>query len=124
MLLLLPHAAHPQQACRALAAARGATDRGWAAYRANDMIAAEAQFKQALSLCPNELGGLTGAGYTAMRQGRLQGAKSFFARAVARDSTSYDAVAGAGMAAYRAGDAKEARRRFGRLLRIAPDDST
>ena len=124
LLLGLPQAARSQQACRALPAARAATDRGWSAYRANDMTTAEAQFRQALTLCPNEPGALTGAGYTTMRLGRLEEAKSFFARAVARDSSSYDAVAGAGMAAYRAGDTKAARRNFERLLRIAPNDST
>src|SRR2546423_1156428 len=124
MLLVLPHTAHPQQACRALPAARSAIDRGWIAYRANDMTTAETEFKEAVRLCPNEPGALTGAGYVAMRQGRLQDAKSYFARALARDSTSYDAIAGAGMAEYRAGDQKEARRSFERLLRIAPNDST
>ena len=88
------------------------------------MVSAEREFKQALTLCPNEPGALTGAGYVAMRQGRLPEARAFFARAVVRDSASYDAVAGAGMAAYRAGDAKAARLSFERLLRIAPNDST
>jgi tetratricopeptide (TPR) repeat protein len=124
-LLLIAHQAlAQQQKCRSLPAARGAMDRGWASYRANDMVAAERAFKQALTLCPNEPGALTGAGYVAMREGRLPEARALFARAVARDSTSYDAVAGGGMAAYRAGDAKSARQSFQRLLRIAPNDST
>ncbi|HET9637465.1 MAG TPA: tetratricopeptide repeat protein [Gemmatimonadaceae bacterium] len=113
-----------QQACRSLPAARGAIDRGWTAYRANDITTAEREFRQALTLCPNEPGALTGAGYVAMRQTRLIDARSFFARAITRDSASYDAVAGAGMAAYRAGDTKAARTAFERLLRIAPNDST
>ncbi len=113
-----------QQTCRSLPAARAATERGWAAYRANDMNAAEREFKQTLALCPDEAGALTGAGYVAMRLGRLPEAQTFFAKAIARDSGSYDAVAGAGMAAYRAGDKKRARSRFERLLRIAPNDST
>ena len=124
LLLLAVQAGIAQQTCRSLPAARGAIDRGWAAYRTNDMTTAAAAFKQALSLCPNELGALTGAGYVAMRQGQLPQARSFFALAVARDSTSYDALAGAGMAAYRAGDQTSARRSFERLLRIAPNDST
>ena len=113
-----------QPACRALPEARGAIDAGWSAYRANDIPAAAAEFRKALTLCPNDLGALTGAGYVAMRQGRLSEARSLFARAVARDSTSYDAVAGLGMAAYRAGDKNAARSSFERLLRIAPSDST
>lgn len=113
-----------QQTCRSLPAARGSIDRGWTAYRANDMTAAEEEFKRALALCPNEPGALTGAGYVAMRLGRLPDARSFFAKAIVRDSASYDAVAGAGMAAYRAGDNKAARSSFERLLRIAPNDST
>src|SRR5947209_13835653 len=100
-LLLLTQPASAQQTCRSLPAARGAIDRGWSAYRANDIAIAEREFRQALSLCPNEPGALTGAGYVAMRQGRLVAARNLFARAVARDSASYDAIAGAGMSAYR-----------------------
>lgn len=124
LMLMSVGVANAQQTCRALPAARGAIERGWNAYRANDMTVAASEFKQALTLCPNEPGALTGAGYVAMRQGRLPEARSLFVRAVARDSMSYDAVAGAGMAAFRAGDAKAARRTFERLLLIAPNDST
>jgi Tfp pilus assembly protein PilF len=113
-----------QTSCPALPAARQAVDRGWTAYRANDIPTADNEFRRALSLCPNEAGALTGAGYAAMRQGRLPAARSFFARAVALDSMSYDGVAGAGMAAYRAGDTKSARQNFERALRIVPRDST
>jgi tetratricopeptide (TPR) repeat protein len=123
-LLLLGQPALAQQTCRSLPAAHAATDRGWSAYRANEIATAEREFKQALSLCPNEPGALTGAGYVAMRQGRLPDARNLFARAVAHDPASYDAVAGAGMSAYRAGDVKAARRNFERLLQIAPNDST
>ncbi|MFL5483086.1 MAG: tetratricopeptide repeat protein [Gemmatimonadaceae bacterium] len=124
LALVAAQTAAGQQTCRSLPAARGAIDRGWTAYRANDMTVAEGEFKQALSLCPNEPGALTGAGYVAMRQGRLPDARALFAKAMARDSGSYDAVAGSGMAAYRAGDKKAAQSRFERLLRIAPNDST
>src|SRR5256714_1609388 len=113
-----------QQACPALPAARQAIERGWSAYRANDMTNAGNEFKRALALCPRELGALTGAGYVAMREGRLPAAKAFFAGALAVDSTAYDAVAGAGMAAYRAGELVAARRSFERALRILPGDST
>jgi len=116
--------AFSQQACPALPAARQAIERGWSAYRANDMTNAGNEFKRALTLCPSELGALTGAGYVAMRQGRLPAAKSFFARAIAVDSGSYDAVVGAGMVAYRQGDPAGARRSFERALRILPGDST
>ena len=81
-----------------------ATERGWNAYRANDIPTAAGEFKRALALCPKDPGALTGAGYAAMREGRITEARAFFARAIAVDSASYDAVAGAGMAAYRAGD--------------------
>ncbi|MEP6857279.1 MAG: hypothetical protein ABI994_02760 [Gemmatimonadales bacterium] len=113
-----------QQTCPGLPAARQAIERGWSAYRANDMINAGSEFKRALALCPSEQGALTGAGYVAMREGRLPAAKAFFARAIAADSMSYDAVAGAGMVAYRAGDPAGARRSFERALRILPGDST
>src|SRR5689334_18066351 len=123
-LLLLSQPALAQQTCRSQPAARVAIDRGWSAYRANDIATAEREFREALSLCPNAPDALTGAGYVAMRQGRLPDARSLFARAVADDPASYDAVAGAGMSAYRAGDAKAARKNFERLLQIAPNDST
>lgn len=113
-----------QPSCPVLPAARQAIERGWSAYRGNDITTAETEFKRALTFCPNDPGALTGAGYAAMREGRLPAARAFFARAIAADSTSYDAVAGAGMAAYRAGDPVAARRSFERALRIVPRDST
>jgi hypothetical protein len=110
--------------CAARATAGQATDRGWSAYRKGDLATADAEFKRALLLCPNDPGALTGDGYAAMRQGRLVEARNLFRLAVAADSTSYDALAGSGMAAYRAGDLLAARRSFERALRIAPRDST
>jgi tetratricopeptide (TPR) repeat protein len=105
-------------------AGRQSIERGWAAYRANDIPTAVAEFKRALAVCPRDAGALTGAGYAAMRQNLVPAARSFFARALAADSTSYDAAAGAGMAAYRAGDLTGARKAFERVLRVAPRDST
>ncbi|MDB4871897.1 MAG: hypothetical protein JWL97_2901, partial [Gemmatimonadales bacterium] len=90
--------------CVARTAAGQAIERGWSAYRKGDVAAADAEFKRALSLCPNDPAALTGAGYAAMRRGRLDDARNLFRLAVAGDSTSYDAVSGAGMAAYRDGD--------------------
>ena len=113
-----------RQTCRALAAARQATERGWAAYRRNDIPAASREFNQAVSLCPADPGALTGAGYAAMRAQRLPQARALFARAIAADPTSYDAVAGAGMAAYQANDLVVARRSFARALELVPGDST
>jgi len=113
-----------QQTCPALPAARQAIERGWSAYRGNDITTAANEFKRALTLCPKEPGALTGAGYAAMREASLPEARAFFSRAIAADSGSYDAVAGAGMAAYRAGDFVVARRSFERALRIVPRDST
>ncbi|HEY8831171.1 MAG TPA: tetratricopeptide repeat protein [Gemmatimonadaceae bacterium] len=110
--------------CAARATAGQAIDRGWSAYRKGDIAAADAEFKRAVSLCPNDPGALTGAGYAAMRGGRLTDARNYFRRAVAGDSTSYDAVAGLGMAAYRAGDLVAARISFQRALQIVPRDST
>src|SRR4051812_14108298 len=107
LLFLSMAAATPalaQPVCPSLPAARQAIERGWDAYRKNDITAASKEFMQALVLCPKEPGALTGAGYAAMREGRIPAARALFARAIAVDSTSYDAVAGAGMAAYRAGD--------------------
>ena len=123
-LIAVTPAAYGQKACPALTAARQAVERGWNAYRANDIPTADKEFNRAVALCPNEPGALTGAGYAVMRQNRLPEARAFFARAVAADSGSYDAVAGAGMAAYRAGDTKAARQSFERALKLAPRDST
>jgi hypothetical protein len=128
LLLLLGIAAgssaSAQPNCRALPAVRNAIERGWSAYRANDITGAANEFKRALTLCPNDPGALTGAGYSAMRHGQLPEAQSFFTQAIAIDPNSYDAVAGAGMAAYRAGDRAAARRSFERVLRMVPGDST
>ncbi len=122
--LTTPALAVSQPACPSLPASRQAIERGWSAYRKNDIPTASKEFKQALTLCPREPGALTGAGYAAMRAGELPAARSFFARAVAVDSMSYDAVAGVGMAAYRDGDLVMTRRSFERALRIVPGDST
>jgi len=116
--------AQSQPVCPTRIAAGKAIDRGWNDYRKGDVAGADAEFKRALSLCPNDPGALTGAGYAAMRRGRLTDARTFFQRALAADSTSYDAAAGSGMAAYRAGDLPAARRSFERALRIVPRDST
>ena len=113
-----------QTACKSLPEARRLIERGWTAYRANDIRTASAEFKRALALCPKEPGALTGAGYAAMRQNLVPAARSYFARALAVDSTSYDAATGAGMAAYRANDLPGARKAFERVLRMAPTDST
>jgi len=113
-----------QAGCKAIPEARQSIERGWTAYRANDMSTASTQFKRALTLCPRDPAALTGAGYTAMRQNLLPVARSYFARALAVDSTSYDAVSGAGMAAYRAGDLAASRKAFERVLRLTPRDST
>jgi Tfp pilus assembly protein PilF len=122
--LAAPCQAIAQKSCRALVTASQATERGWTAYRANDIPTAAGEFRKALSLCPNDPGALTGAGYAAMRLNDLATARALFARALAADSGSYDAAAGAGMTAYRAGDKVAARRGFERALRIVPRDST
>ena len=109
--------------CASLPLAGQATERGWAAYRKNDLAGADAEFKRALALCPGDAGALTGAGYAAMRRGRMRAAGALFDRALARDSASYDAAAGAGMTAYRAGNLPTAQRHFSRALQIVPGDS-
>jgi len=127
LIVLLAISAAPalaQPTCPGLQTARQAIERGWTAYRANDIATAANEFKRALTLCPKDPGALIGAGYAAMRANQLTEARGFFARAVAADSTSYDAVTGSGMAAYRAGDLTAARRSFERALRIVPQDST
>lgn len=124
LLLALPRAAGGQASCRELAVARQAIERGWAAYRGNEIDKASSEFKRALSLCPGDPGALTGAGYAAMRLNQLATAKTYFARAEAADPRSYDAAAGAGMAAYRSGDMTTARNAFQRALSIVPGDST
>ncbi len=127
LLSLLVTAAGPalsQPTCSALPSVRQAIERGWSAYRANDIAVAGNEFKRALTLCPSDPGALTGAGYASMREGRLPEAQAFFARAIATDPRSYDAMVGAGMVAYRAGDVPAARRSFERALQIVPNDST
>ena len=103
--------------------AGAATERGWAAYRRNDVDVATSEFQRALATCPSDAGALTGAGYAAMRRGRLTEAREYLKRAIAQDSTSYDAVAGSGMVAYRSGDIAAARRSFTRAMEIVPGDS-
>ncbi|CAN5900463.1 hypothetical protein BH11GEM1_BH11GEM1_19080 [soil metagenome] len=115
--------AQTRTACAGRILAGAATERGWAAYRRNDVEVAASEFKRALSLCPADAGALTGAGYAAMRRGRLTEAREYLKRALAQDSTSYDAVAGSGMVAYRSGDIAAARRSFTRALQVVPGDS-
>lgn len=125
LLLLGAHAvaAQGRPACSARALSGGATERGWAAYRRNDVAVATVEFKRALAACPDDAGALTGAGYAAMRRGLLVEAAHYLQRAIAQDSASYDAVAGAGMVAFRSGNLADARRRFARAVQIVPGDS-
>ncbi len=102
---------------------RQAVERGWTAYRKNEIAAAAREFNRAITLCPKDAGALTGAGYAAMRVGRLAAADSLFDRAIAVEPASHDAVTGAGMAAYRAGNHAAARQRFERALELMPGDS-
>jgi len=113
-----------QPTCRSLAAVRQAVERGWNAYRRNEIAAAAREFNRAVTLCPEDAGALTGAAYAAMREGRLGAARLLFNRAITADPASYDAVSGAGMAAYQAGDLNAARRSFERALQLVPRDST
>jgi tetratricopeptide (TPR) repeat protein len=122
--LLTATPALSQPKCSTLPATRQAIERGWTAYRANDIATAANEFKRALALCPSDPGALTGAGYAAMREGRLPAARALFARAIAADSMSYDAVMGSAMTANREGEHVAARRGFERALRIVPGDST
>ncbi|HST08564.1 MAG TPA: hypothetical protein VLJ83_10345 [Gemmatimonadaceae bacterium] len=62
LFLASPGPVAAQAGCKALPAARQAIERGWAAYRTNDIPAAAAEFKHALDVCPNDGGALTGAG--------------------------------------------------------------
>lgn len=110
--------------CRSETLARAAVDRGWAAYRINEIPAATTEFRKALELCPNDGQALTASGYTAMRSGDLIGAQNLFRRAVGAAPNSYDAVAGYGMAEYRAGRLEIAKKFFRRALRLVPGDST
>ena len=118
-----PVGGQAHKVCAGQILAGAATERGWAAYRRNDVEVATSEFKRALSTCPSDAGALTGAGYAAMRRGRLTEAREYLKRAIAQDSTSYDAVAGAGMASYRSGDMTAARRSFTRALQVVPGDS-
>lgn len=117
-------AALSQSACPSLAAAGAAIERGWSAYRQNNIQAAAREFDRALALCPENAAALTGAAYAGMRAGRIDAARSLFSRALAVAPASYDAASGAGMAAYQAGDLDAARRSFTRALELVPGDST
>src|SRR3954462_5318 len=92
LLCAVRAAASAQAPCKTLVPAHQAVERGWTAYRANDIPTANTEFRRAVALCPNDPGALTGAGYGAMRQNDLAVARSFFARALAADSGSYDAA--------------------------------
>lgn len=123
VLGIAPSHANAQSGC-ADVSARQAIERGWVAYRNNDIGRATSEFRRALAVCPTDAGALTGAGYSALRQNQLATARTLFSRALAADPGSYDAAAGAGMTAYRAGDLTTARLSFERALRIVPNDST
>src|SRR5687768_13377548 len=65
------------------AAGNPAADRGWTAYRANDMAAARTAFEAALRACPRHEGARTGLGYVALRQDRTEEARGLFDAVVA-----------------------------------------
>ncbi|HET7234058.1 MAG TPA: tetratricopeptide repeat protein [Longimicrobium sp.] len=95
-------------------------ERGWTAYRANQMDAARATFEAALRQCPRHLGARTGLGYVQLRAGDVASARRSFEAVTAERANDVDALVGIGIAAWRQGDHAASRTAFTRVRRIDP----
>jgi hypothetical protein len=115
--------AAPAAAQECPAAGNPAADRGWTAYRANDMAAARTAFEAALRACPRHEGARTGLGYVALRQDRTSEARRLFDAVVADAPRNVDALVGQGMAAWRADDPQAARTAFTRAQQVDPGNA-
>lgn len=102
------------------AAGNSATERGWEAYRADDMAAAARAFREALALCPGHPGAATGSGYVALREDRLDDAVAAFEAVLALEEGVVDAWVGVGLAAWRTGDLDRTREAFLRVQTLDP----
>ncbi|HEV3051697.1 MAG TPA: tetratricopeptide repeat protein, partial [Longimicrobium sp.] len=105
------------------AAGNPQSERGWTAYRANDMAAARTAFESALRVCPRHQGARTGLGYVALRQDRTDEARRLFDAVVADAPRNVDALVGLGIAAWRAQDQEAARSAFTRAQQIDPGNA-
>lgn len=115
--------AAPAAAQECPAAGNPAAERGWTAYRANDMPAARTAFEAALRACPRHEGARTGLGYAALRQERTEEARHLFDAVVADAPRNVDALVGLGIAAWRLEDHEAARSAFTRAQAIDPDNT-
>ena len=97
-----------------------AVERGWTAYRANQMDAARTQFQAALRQCPRHPGARTGLGYVQLRAGDVAAARASFQAVTAERPDDVDALVGIGIAAWRQGDQRASRTAFTRVRRIDP----
>ena len=116
------HAA-PAAAQECPAAGNPHADRGWTAYRANDMDAARTAFEAALRACPRHEGARTGLGYVALRQDRVDEARGLFDAVAAESPRNVDVLVGQGIAAWRAEDREAARTAFTRAQQGDPENA-
>jgi len=102
------------------AAALGAVDLGWQAYRRGDVAQAESRFAAADSACPNLPAAQTGLGFVRLRQGDAAGAERRFTAALRGDAASGDTWYGLGLARDRAGKRAQAVAAWRQALVVAP----
>lgn len=98
-------------------------ERGWTAYRANQMDAARTAFEAALRQCPRHMGARTGLGYVLLRAGDVAAARRSFEQVAAERPNDVDALVGIGIAAWRQGDQAAARTAFTHVRRVDPNNS-
>ena len=103
--------------------ANPAVERGWTAYRANQMDAARTAFEAALRQCPRHPGARTGLGYVQLRAGDAAAARRSFEAVAAERPGDVDALVGIGLAAWRLGDQNASRTAFTRVRRIDPGNA-
>ena len=130
-LLLLSHGSGHSRAVSAnlpcpSSGERQAIERGWTAYRENDIASRGHRVQAEHSLALPEQRRRPHRRWLRRnaRGSRCPRLRAFFARAIAADSMSYDAVAGAGMAAYRAGDPVARDAASSGRSELVPGDST
>jgi hypothetical protein len=105
------------------AAGNPQAERGWTAYRANDMAAARTAFEAALRACPRHEGARTGLGYVNLRQDRTEEARTLFAGVVEGSPRNVDELVGLGIAAWRLDDRETARDAFTRAQAVDPQNA-
>jgi hypothetical protein len=111
-------------ACQPLPAVLArAVERGWTAYRANEMARADSLFAVVLARCPRDVAAANGRGYVRLRRGDAAAAARAFDAVLARRPRDHDALTGRALAAWRLDDLRTARAMFERVLVVTPGDA-